>query len=112
MYNYFMLVGRVANDVEVKTTQNRKVANLCIAVQRPFKNLNGDYDTDFLNVNFWESMAEIIGENIKKGGQIGIKGRLVQRKVTLEGGNTINVPELVGERIVFFENGKPSKEAE
>ena len=113
MYNYFILIGRVAREVEIRTTSDgRRVLNLTVACQRPFKNPNGEYDTDFFNITLWESMAENAAENFKKGSTIGIKGRLSQKKLTLENGVSVNTSELVGERIVFFSNANSDTEVE
>ena len=113
MYNYFILIGRVARDVEIRmTSDGRHVLNVTIAVQRPFRNSNGDYETDFFTITLWESMAEVAAENFKKGSTIGIKGRLSQKKVTLDNGVAVNTAELVGERIVFFSNTNSDTEVE
>lgn len=105
MYNYFLLIGRIARDIELKQLQDgRKVINLVLAVQRPFKNQDGNYDTDFLKVTIWEQMADIVAENVRKGAQIGVKGRLCTRREILDGGVPVNTIELVGDRILFFSN--------
>lgn len=105
MYNYFMLIGRVARDVNVRTLEDgRKVLSLCIACQRPFKNSEGNYETDFFNITLWEAMAEVANDNIKKGAQVGIKGRLGLKKQIIDGGIPVDTVELIGERIVFFSN--------
>lgn len=105
MYNYFMLIGRIAGDVEVKTlSDGRKVLNLVLAVVKPFKNTNGEYETDFFKVSLWEFIAEMVAEKFKKGSQIGIKGRLCSRKEVLENGTNSYSIDLIGERVVFFDN--------
>ena len=105
MYNYFMLVGRIASDVEIKTLEDgRNVLNLLIVVQRPFRNPDGEYENDLLRVTLWESTAEIVSDNVRKGAMIGIKGRIVSTKKVKEDGSNIYQTELVGERIIFFSN--------
>ncbi len=105
MYNYFMLVGRIARDVEIKTLEDgRNVLNLLIVVQRPFRNPDGEYENDLLRVTLWESTAEIVSDNVRKGAMIGIKGRIVSTKKVKEDGSNIYQTELVGERIIFFSN--------
>ena len=48
MLNQSVLVGRVVRDPELKETENgNKVTNLTLAVPRSYKNVNGEYDTDF-----------------------------------------------------------------
>ncbi len=105
MYNYFMLVGRIAKEVEIKTLDDgRNVLNLLIVVQRPFRNQDGGYENDLLKVTLWESIAEIVSDNVRKGALIGIKGRIVSNKKLSEDGQNVYQTELVGERIVFFSN--------
>lgn len=103
MYNYFMLIGRICNDIEVQeVSEGKRVVNLRLAVNREFKNVNGEYITDFFNISLWEFLADVANDHFRKGALVGIKGRISQREVTLEGGTKIKVPDLVGERIVFF----------
>lgn len=105
MYNYFMLVGRIAKDVEIKTLDDgRNVLNLLIIVQRPFRNQDGEYENDLLRVTLWESTAEIVSDNVRKGALIGIKGRIVSTRKVNDEGQNIYQTDLVGERIVFFSN--------
>ncbi len=105
MYNYFMLVGRIAKEVEIKTLEDgRNVLNLLIIVQRPFRNQDGEFENDLLRVTLWEGTAEIVSDNVRKGAMIAIKGRIVSNKKTNQEGQNIYQTELVGERVVFFSN--------
>ncbi len=105
MYNYFMLVGRIAKEVEIKTLEDgRNVLNLLVIVQRPFRNQDGEFENDLLRVTLWESTAEIVSDNVRKGAMIGIKGRITSTKKTNSDGQNTYQTELVGERIVFFSN--------
>ena len=105
MYNYFMLIGRIVNDIEIKEYEGgKRVVNLCLLVTRPFKNYEGNYDTDLINVSLWEFMADFALERLKNGCKVGIKGRIAPRKVTLVDGVTISVMDLIGERVLFFDN--------
>jgi single-strand DNA-binding protein len=104
MYNYFMLIGRIVNDIEVKEYEGgKRVVKLCLMVTRPFKNFEGNYESDFINVSLWEYMADLAQERLKKDDKIGIKGRITPRKVTLQDGATISVMDLIGERVMFFD---------
>lgn len=48
MLNQTVLVGRLVSDPELRETENgNKVTNVTLAVPRSFKNINGEYDTDF-----------------------------------------------------------------
>ncbi|HIT43907.1 TPA: single-stranded DNA-binding protein [Candidatus Avacholeplasma faecigallinarum] len=105
MYNYFMLIGRICTDIEIKEVgEGKKVVNLLLAVNRDFKNMDGTITTDFFRVSLWEFLADIANDCLKKGAMVGIKGRLVPKKETTANKTVITVTELVGERIVFFDS--------
>lgn len=111
MYNYFMLMGRVVRESEIKEVgDNKKVLNLCLAVRRPFKNMNGTYDTDFFTITFWDFLSEIAKDRLKKGVAVVVKGRIQTTQEELSSGYPLNYPTLIGERIMFFDNPSASKE--
>ena len=105
MYNYFMLMGRLVKDPEVKElADGKRVMNLKLAVNRSFQNTKGEYDTDFFTVVFWDYLIEFAQENLKKGQPVLIKGGLQTQKEELANGYQLNYPTLVGERIFSFCN--------
>ena len=66
--NFVSLIGRLTHDNELRTNTNGKsFLSNSIAVQRSFKNANGDYDTDFINVAFSGKTAEFVNEHFHKG---------------------------------------------
>lgn len=108
MLNQAVLVGRIVSDPELKDTEKGKVANITIAVPRSFKNANGDYDTDFLDVVLWKGVAESTTEYCKKGDLVGIKGRMQSSK-NKKGFNTIQV---MAEKVTFLSSRKVMDEEE
>ncbi len=107
MLNQSILVGRIVKEPEVRETENgTKVTNITLAVQRPYKNVEGEYDTDFISCVLWKGIAETTAEYCKKGDLIGIRGR-IQSKIT-EYPNDIkhNVMEVVAERVTFLSSKK------
>ena len=76
MMNQSLIIGRIANDPELKETEKGKVSNITLAVQRSFKNANGEYETDFFPVAIWNGIAETTSQYCRKGDLIGVKGRL------------------------------------
>lgn len=105
MYNYFMIIGRLCHDPEVRQlTDGRKVVNLTLAINRDFKNTDGTYSTDFIRVSLWEFLADIANDNLKKGRVIGVKGRISPRHETLQTGAVVPINDLIGERIVFYDS--------
>ena len=62
--NFVSLIGRLTQDNELRTNTNGKsFLSNSIAVQRSFKNANGNYDTDFINVAFSGKTAEFVNEH-------------------------------------------------
>jgi single-strand DNA-binding protein len=102
MYNYFMLIGNVVNNPELRElSDGRKVVTLGIAIRRDFKSQDGTYETDILNVSFWEFLAELASK-AKKGTKIGCKGRIYPKKNEASDGTKYTSNELFADRILFF----------
>ncbi len=111
MLNQSILVGRIVREPEVKETDNgTKVTNITLAVQRPFKNNNGEYNTDFISCVLWKGIAESTAEYCKKGDLIGIRGRIQTRQYEDELEETKNVVEVVAERVTFLSSNKKTEE--
>ncbi len=107
MYNYFMLIGRLCADAEItELPEGKRVCNLVLAINREFKNQDGEYDTDFIKISVWDFLADVASNNLKKGRMVGVKGRVAVRKVILKDDTELNTHVLIGERIVFFERGE------
>ena len=77
MLNQIILVGRLTRDITVNKAENGvKVATIPIAVPRSFKNVEGVYDTDFIDCVAFDIIAENTSEYCSKGDIVGIKGRI------------------------------------
>ncbi|MEG0826412.1 MAG: single-stranded DNA-binding protein [Bacilli bacterium] len=102
MLNQTVIVGRLVADPELRETENgKKVTNVTIAVPRSFKNINGEYDTDFISCVLWKGIAESTVEYCKKGDLVGVKGRLQTREYETEDTKKY-VVEIVAEKITFL----------
>lgn len=107
MLNNVVLVGRLTREVEVKELESgKKVANITLAVPRSFKNSDGVYDTDFIDVILWEGVAENTKEYCHKGDVVGIKGRLQSSEYEKEDGTKVKKQELVAEKLTFLSSKK------
>src|SRR5690625_3952843 len=105
MINTVTLVGRLTKDVDLRYTQNGKaVANFNIAVNRPFKNAQGEQEADFINCNSWGKQAENLANYMKKGSQIGVTGRINTRSYENQEGKRIFVTEVVADQVAFLES--------
>ncbi|MBS7390631.1 MAG: single-stranded DNA-binding protein, partial [Fibrobacter sp.] len=80
MLNNVTLTGRLTKDADLKyTSTGTAVASFSLAVDRQFKNANGEKETDFINVVAWRKTAETLAEHTRKGSLIGIVGRIQTR---------------------------------
>lgn len=80
MLNRVILMGRITQDLEVKQTPAGVSAlTFNIAVDRNFKNQNGEYDADFITCVAWRNTAEFIGRYFGKGRMIALEGQLRSR---------------------------------
>ena len=53
MVNQIILVGRLVKTPELELTDSgKKISTITLAVPRTYKNLNGEYDTDFIDCNY------------------------------------------------------------
>ena len=67
MLNNVCLVGRMTRDAELRyTPNNQAVATFRLAVNRPFKNQNGEREADFINCVIWRQQAENLAKSLKK----------------------------------------------
>lgn len=103
MLNQTVIVGRLVRDPELYETENgNKVTNITLAVPRSFKNMDGEYDTDFISCVLWKGIAENAVEYCKKGDLLGVKGRIQSRKVNLDEETKREVLEVVAEKVTYL----------
>ena len=113
MLNQVVLVGRLTKDPEIITTESGKKKTVVnIAVNRPFKNSEGIYETDFIRCVLWNGIAERANEYCKKGDIVCIRGRLQVRSYTNEQGEKKFVTEVIAETIAFVSNYHPKEKDE
>lgn len=105
--NRVCLNGRLVKNIEIKYTQNNvAVASFTLAVQRKFKNQNGDYESDFINCIAYKKTAELMNEYVKKGDLIGIEGRIQTRSYDDKNGKKVYVTEVIVENVEFLATKK------
>lgn len=107
MINQAILVGRLANEVNLRyTPSNQAVATFTLAVNRNFKNQNGEYEADFINCVIWRQQAENLANWAKKGASIGITGRIQTRNFENQQGQQVYVTEVVADSFQLLESRK------
>lgn len=107
MLNQTVIVGRLVRDPELYTTENgNKVTNITLAVPRSYKNVDGEYDTDFITCVLWKGIAENAAEYCHKGDLLGVKGRIQSRNVELDEETRRQVVEVVAEKVTYLSSPK------
>ena len=105
MLNNVSRVGRLTKDVDLRyTPSNVAVATFTLAVNRTFKNENGDREADFINCVMWRQQAENLANWAKKGALIGITGRIQTRSYDNQQGQRVYVTEVVAETFQLLES--------
>lgn len=111
MLNTIALQGRFARDPELRRTQsNIAVTSFTLAVDRDFKDQNGEKKADFIDCVAWRGTAEHVSKHFHKGSMAVVIGRLELRDWTDKEGNKRRSAEVVVENIYFCE-GKKSADA-
>ena len=108
--NKIVLTGRLTANPKLRfTTNNTAVTSFTLAVDRNFKNEDGNKEADFINIVAWNKKAELIHQYVQKGDLIGVIGRLQVRKYQNERGENRHATEVVLEEIEFLRN-KPKED--
>ena len=106
MLNQIVLVGRLVKDPEVRESKNgTSYSHITLAIPRSYKNVNGEYETDFIDCKLFGGVASNTCEYCKKGDVIGIYGRVQNRIIENEDGKR-NILEVIAEKISFLSNKK------
>ena len=91
MLNQFIIVGRIVKDLEKESNV------ITIAIPRHYKNEDGEYETDFVDVAISGTLAKTTIEYCKKGDIIGVKGN-----IRSDISNDIKRTILIAEKITFL----------
>lgn len=95
MLNRVVILGRITHDLEVKQTTNGTAClQFTVAVERNFKDANGEYQADFITCVAWKEKAEFINRYFGKGAMIAIEGQLRSRTYEDKNGTKHYVTEV------------------
>jgi single-strand DNA-binding protein len=110
--NTVNIVGRLTKQADIRYTQSGvAVASFTLAVDRSFKNQNGEKETDFINFVAWKHTAEAISNYTDKGHRVGVTGRIQTRNYENSEGKRIFVTEVVAEQVTFLEPKKDNQQS-
>ncbi len=103
--NKVFLIGNLTRDAELRyTPANVAVANLGLAVNRRFRDKNGEFKEDvcFLTVTVWDKQAQACCEFLQKGSPIFVEGVLQSRSWETPDGQKRSTIDVRAERIQFL----------
>lgn len=106
--NKVFLVGRVAGDVEMRTTPSgQSVCTFSLATSRIWKDKNGEKkeDSQFHRIVLWQRLAEIASQFLAKGSLVLIEGRIQNRSWEDKSGNKRYTTEIIGEAMQLGPKG-------
>lgn len=105
MINRAVVCGRLVRDPELRRTSNgTPVTSFTVAVNRTFKNSDGEQEADFINCVAWNKTAEIVNQYCSKGNLVGVEGRLQSRNYQDNQGNNRTVVEIVADQVQFMQS--------
>lgn len=111
MINNVVLVGRVVREPELRyTPQNTAVATFTLAVNRRFKNAQGEREADFINCVLWRQPAENLANWAKKGTLVGITGSIQVRNYENKEGQRVYVTEVLADNFQMLESNSNKTE--
>lgn len=111
--NKVLLVGRITKDVEIRMTSNQTpYCNFTLAVERRFKDANGQRQVDFINCVAWKQTATFIQQYFKKGSRIGVAGSIQTRTYDDQNGAKHYIVEVVVDEAEFVESTTAPKAQE
>lgn len=104
MINTFFIEGTLQEMSELKETDKGiHYAHILLKVERPFRNSDGNYDSDFVEIELWRGTSEVIFENFKKDMLLGIQGRIQSKMFSSTNGKPNIVYKLVAEKISILD---------
>ena len=102
MYNRVIMMGRIANDPELRTTPSG--TNLCtfrLAVERRYQAQGEERRADFFNVAAWRGTGDFVRQYFAKGKMILVEGEMQTRPYTDKNGTHSTWYEIIAERVSF-----------
>ncbi|SEQ20179.1 single-stranded DNA-binding protein [Flavobacterium urocaniciphilum] len=104
MKNRVQLIGHVGQEPEVKTVNNKKVANITLATNDFYKNEKGEKveQTEWHRISAWGKTAEIIEKFVTKGKEIAIEGKLTHRSYDDKDGVKRYITEVLANEVLLL----------
>lgn len=107
MINTVVLQGKLGKDIDLRYTANgTAVGTVSLAVDRDYKNQQGQKETDWIQVVFWKKTAETVANYFRKGDEILVVGRIQTRSYENQQGQKVYVTEVMADKFSFTSGRK------
>lgn len=101
--NKCFLIGNLTRDPEHNTTANGiAFCRFSIAVNRSYRNSNGENDVDFINIVTWRGLADNCAKYLTKGNKVCVSGSIQTRSYEDKDGNKRSSTEVVADDVEFL----------
>ncbi len=100
--NKVIILGNLGNDPEVRyTSDERAIANISIATSSRYKDRSGEFkeNTEWHRVIFFNRLAEVVRDYLKKGQSVYVEGKLQTRKWQDQNGQDKYTTEIVADNM-------------
>ncbi len=112
MLNKVILMGRMTAEPELRyTTSNTPVCSFTLAVERDYKDSEGNKETDFIKCQSWRNSAEFVSKYFSKGQQIVVAGRIQTRTWDDQEGKKHYATEVVVDNVYFAGSSKKNEQS-
>ena len=110
--NKICIVGNLTRDPELRATeQGNAVCSFTVAVNRRYRDQDGNTPTDFIPVVVWRDLAENCAKYLAKGRKVAVSGALQIRSYTDRDGVKRWVSEIQANEVDFLTpRGESSKD--
>jgi single-strand DNA-binding protein len=111
--NNINFIGRLTRDCDLKfaSGSGSAVCKFSVAVDRDFKNKDGNKEADFLNCVIFNKAAESLSPYLVKGKLVGITGRVQTGNYTNKEGNRVYTFDVMVEKTKFLDSKKQEGQA-
>lgn len=100
-------IGRTTKEIELKYSQSgTAIASFTLAVNRQFKNQNGEREADFIRCIAFGKTGETLAQYVKKGQQLGIEGRIQTGSYENQQGQRVYTTDVVVNQFTFISEQK------
>ena len=109
--NVVVLIGRIIKDIDVRYTEkDLAVSNFTIAVRKDYKNVNGEYESDFINCVSFGNISEYLNKYANKGDLVAVKGRIQTRNYEDKEGNKRYITEVFVDKTTLLSSRKNTQQ--